>query len=73
MSPSTIEYIRKHPYLYQFLRENSSYYELIFQDNRNIYKLKKLAKEKYKIRFQDKMDQMSSHISIIRSFFDLFS
>lgn len=73
MNPWVVEYIRKHPYIYQFLREDSSYYNLIFEDNRNIYQIKKLAMEKYKIRFGDKMDKMSNHISIIRSFLDLFS
>ena len=73
MSPWVVEYIRKHPYIYQFLREESAYYEMIFQDNRNIYHIKKLAKEKYKIRLGDKMDKMSQHISILHSFLDVFS
>lgn len=72
MNEETLKYIRKHEYIYYFLRENSIYYKELYQDNKFIYKLKKLAKEYYKIRFTDKMDRLSNRIEVINTFIDVF-
>lgn len=72
MSEEILKYIRKHDYIYYFLRENSSYYKEIYRNNNFVYKLKSIAKEYYKIRFIDKMEKLSSKMEIINSFMDVF-
>lgn len=72
MSEETLKYIRKHDYIYYFLRENSIYYKEIYKDNKFVYKLKHIAKEYYKIRFSDKMERLSNKMEIISSFMDVF-
>lgn len=72
MSEEILKYIRKHDYIYYFLRENSSYYKEIYRNNNFVYKLKPIAKEYYKIRFTDKMERLSNKMEIINSFIDVF-
>ena len=73
MNEETLQYIRKHKYLYQLLRDESHYYEMIFKDNRSVGELNKLAKEKYKVRFIDRVENIGNKINILSSFLDLFS
>lgn len=72
MNEKTLKYIRKHDYLYWFLRENSSYYREIYQNNDYVYTLKKIAKDYYKVGYSDKMDRLLNKIDIINSFVDVF-
>lgn len=73
MSYECLNYIRTHPYIYQFLREHSNYYENIFKDNNYIYELDSIAKEKYHIRFTDKLDKISNSIQMVNTFLDILS
>ena len=72
MNEKTLNYIRSHNDLYQLLRDESHYYEDIYKDNSVVYSLERLAKEKYGHRFVDRIDRLSSHISILSSFLDAF-
>jgi len=71
MSIEVLNYIRNHDYIYYFLRQDSSYYEYIFKDNNYIYELDKIVKEKYHIRYSDKLDKISNSIQMINTFLDI--
>jgi len=73
MSQEILKYIREHPYIYQYLREDSKEYQYLFQDNNYIYELEKKAKEKYKIRFIDKLDKLGNTFQMIQTFLDYFN
>lgn len=73
MREETLHYIRTHKDLYRLLRDESKYYENIFKNNNSVYELNRLAKEKYKTRFVDKVESISNKINILSSFLDLFS
>lgn len=72
MSYETLEYIRKHKDLYRLLREDSHFYEQIFQDNSSVYALNKLAKERYHTRFVDRIEKIGEKVSALSSFLDVF-
>jgi len=71
MSRDLVEYIRSHEYIYNFLRDDSSYYKYLYMDNRNIKLIKKLAKEKYSLRYTDKLDNLSNKLNLISSLIDV--
>ena len=71
MNEELVKYIRKHDYIYYFLRDDSSYYKYLYYDNKNIKYIKKLAKEKYKLRFIDKLEKISSGIEQINTIIDV--
>lgn len=71
MSVEVLNYIRSHDYIYYFLRQDSSYYEYIFKDNNYIYELDNMLKEKYKLRYVDKIDKIQNGIQLFRTFLDL--
>ena len=71
MSIEVLNYIRTHDYIYYFLRQDSSYYEYIFKDNNYIYELDNMLKEKYKLRYIDKIDKIQNGIQLFRTFLDL--
>ena len=68
MDTNLIEYIRNNQYIYNFLREESNYYKLLYRDKNNIKKIESLAKEKYKLRKIDKIERISKSIDLINSF-----
>lgn len=72
MSYETLAYIRSHPDLYRLLRDDSSYYERIFQNNNAVYELEKIAKEKYKTRFVDWIERVGNKIELLSTFLDVF-
>ena len=71
MNREILEYIRKHRSLYQLLREDSSYYKKIYKDNSSVYELNKMAKERYKNRYVDKIDKISGKINIVKALLDI--
>ena len=72
MNYETLYYIRSHKDLYRLLRDDSTYYEMIFNNPESVYKLNRIAKEKYRTRFSDKIDSISRKIDILSSFLDVF-
>ena len=72
MSYETVSFIRNHKDLYRLLREDSSYYEKIYQDNSYVYTLNKIAKQKYGTRFVDRVERIGEKINILSSFLDVF-
>ena len=47
MDEETLKIIRNTPYIYDFLREDSSHYKELFRNKDYIKKVDSLAKEKY--------------------------
>ena len=72
MRYETLNYIRSHPDLYRLLREDSSYYEQIFQDNSCVSSLNRMAKERYKTRFVDRVERLGEKINLISTLLDVF-
>lgn len=71
MDTKLLEYIRSNQCIYNFLREESNYYKLLYRDKNNIKKIESLAKEKYKLRKIDKIERISKSIDLINSFVDV--
>lgn len=72
MSKELVNYIRTHEYIYNFLRYDSSYYKYLYMDNRNIKYIKKLAKEKYELRYIDKINKIGNKLELISTLIDVF-
>lgn len=71
MDRDTLNIIRNNPYIYNFLREESNYYKMLYRDCNNIKKISYLAKEKYKLRSIDKLEKLSKNINLINTFIDV--
>ena len=72
MSKELLKYIRSHDYIYNFLREDSSHYIYLYKNNDYIKVLKKIAKERYKISYCDKLDRINDKINLINTLIDVF-
>ena len=68
MTKELIEYIKNTPYIYDFLREESYHYKYLYRDNNYIKTIEKLAKEKYKLRIEDKIENLKDKIDFINTF-----
>ena len=71
MNPKTLNYIRNHKYIYDFLRYDSSHYKYLYQNNSYIKEIKQLAKETYKLRYTDKLNNISNKISLLNTLIDV--
>ena len=71
MNRSILMYIRKHKYIYDFLRDDSSHYKYLYQDNNYIKEIRRLAKEKYRLRYTDKLDNISNRIKLVTTLIDV--
>ena len=71
MNPRILNYIRNHKYIYDFLRDDSSHYKYLYQDNNYIKTIKKLAKEKYKLRYIDRLERIGSKIELVNTLIDV--
>lgn len=71
MTESLLKYIRKHKYIYNYLRDDSAHYKYLYQDNRYIEELKKIAKRKYKLRYIDRLENISNKIDILNTLIDV--
>ena len=72
MTKEILKYIRTHEYIYNFLRDDSSHYIYLYQDNNYIKVIKRLAKEKYKLRYIDKLQSIENKINQINTIIDVF-
>ena len=71
MDEETLKIIRNTPYIYDFLREDSSHYKELFRNKDYIKKVDSLAKEKYKLRPQDRIEKISQGISMVSNILDV--
>ena len=67
----TINYIKSNPPIYNFLRENSSWYKVLNRDSKALKRIEELAKEKYKLRLSDRLEKLSNNMNLISSFMDV--
>ena len=67
----TINYIRSNPNLYNFLREDSSWYKLLSRGRENIKIVEEEMKKKYKLTPKDRIEKLSRSVEMISTFMDV--
>lgn len=63
--------IRNNPYLYQYLRDNSSWYKALNRDPNSIKQMETEMKNAYKLNLTDKIGNLSQKIEMVRTFIDI--
>ena len=63
--------IRNDPYLYRYLRDNSSWYKALNRDPNSIKQMEIEMKNAYKLNLTDKIDNLSQKIDMVRTFIDI--
>lgn len=71
MDLHTINYIKNNPIIYNYLRENPSLYKQLNRNGRNIKLVEELAKKRYKLTAEDRIEKLSKSINLINSFMDV--
>lgn len=71
MDRMVLNIIRNNPMIYNFLRDESYYYTYLYQDPNYIKVIEKLAKNKYKVKYTDRMDKLSNNLELIKTFLDV--
>ena len=66
MNPQIIERLKKDK-IYNYLKENSYLIKLLYRNDRNYDTVKNIIKEKYHLRFSDKVSQVISDIELFNS------
>ncbi len=65
--------VRKNPYLYHYLRENTSWYQVLNRYPEAIGNLEREVKNYYHLNPSDKIDEISKKIEMIRTFMDMIN
>ncbi len=63
--------IRANPNLYRYLRDNSYWYKFLNRNPLAIKEMEKEMKKRYKLTIEDKVNQLSQGIEMIRTFIDV--
>lgn len=63
--------LRGNPHLYRYLSENSYWYKYLNRDPSSIYLMEEEMKKQYKLTTADKINNLGSKLSLIRSFMEL--
>ena len=63
--------IRSNPYLYQYLRDNSSWYKALNRDSNNFNAFVSDMKVKYKLTTEDRIHKMVDSMGMIQSLLDV--
>lgn len=63
--------IRNNPYLYRYLRDNSSWYKALNRNPESIKNMETEMKQVYKLNLTDKIDNISQKIEMLRTFMDI--
>ena len=63
--------IRNNPYLYRYLRDNSSWYKALNRDPNSIKQMEIEMKNAYKLNLTDKIDNLCQKIDMVRTFIDI--
>ena len=71
MDRKVLQIIRTNPYIYSFFMVDSSHYKYLVNDPSYIKEIDRLAKERYKLRFSDKMDRLSNNLEILKTFLEI--
>ena len=67
----TINYIKTNPVVYNYLRENSSWYKQLNRDGSALKHIEELAKKRYELTLEDKIAKLSKNINLISNFIDV--
>ncbi len=62
--------IKNNPMLQKYIRENSYWYKIINRNPSSINKMIEDMKKTYKLRFEDKIDDLSDKMNLVKSFMD---
>ncbi len=65
--------IRNNPYLYRYLRENSSWYKALNRNPNSIKQMETEMKKAYKLNLTDKIENINNKIEMIRTFIDILN
>ena len=71
MKKETLEVIRNNPIIYQYLRDNSSWYKELNRNSNVVDNILKEAKKCYKVRGIDKLERAIEQIDMITTFMDV--
>lgn len=73
MNLKTIHYIKTHPLVYNYLRENSSWYTELNRGNDVLKQIEEEAKKFYKQTPEDKLAKISKNVELIKAFMDVIN
>ena len=73
MELETIYYIKNNPLIYNYLREDSSWYQRLNRGEDVIPTIESLAKKFYKQTPEDKIAKLSKNIELIKTFMDVIN
>lgn len=73
MDLETIHYIKNNPLIYNYLREDSSWYRYLNRGQFSVKGLEELAKKYYKQTPEDKIKKLSNNIELIKTFMDVIN
>lgn len=71
MKKEMLEVIRNNPIIYQYLRDNSSWYKELNRNSNVVDNILKEAKKYYKVRGIDKLERAIEQIDMITTFMDV--
>ena len=71
MNIATQVKIKNNPYLYRYLRDNSSWYKNLNRNPDSIKYMEIEMRKHYKLNLTDKIDSFSKKIEMIRTFMDI--
>lgn len=71
MDIETIRQIKTNPLIYNYLREESSWYKLLNRDKNYLKDVEEAAKKYYKLTPIDKIEKLSKNIELIATFMDV--
>jgi hypothetical protein len=63
--------IRNNPYLYRYLRDNSSWYKALNRNPNSIKDMEIEMKYAYKLNLSDKIDDLNQKMQMVRTFMDI--
>lgn len=63
--------IKNNPYLYRYLRDNSSWYKTLNRNPNAIKDMEIEMKQAYKLNLSDKIDDIGKKIEMLRTFMDI--
>lgn len=71
MDQYTINYIKTNPLIYNYLREDSSWYKELTRSRDALKLVEEEAKRFYKLTSKDKFEKISKNIELISMFMDV--
>lgn len=62
--------IKNDPMLQKYLREHSYWYKILNRNPSSINKMIDEMKKEYRLRFEDKIDDLNNKINLVKAFMD---